>query len=81
VRLLDRANASLLGNVIFWELIFSVPMSLLSMYLNYDEGTLTLHWGIWIIGSCAAAGPVLAVLYWFTFRPLLRVRRKPRNDG
>ena len=50
-------------------------MCLLFLYLNYDEGTLDVQWGLWVVFVSAVSGVVVATLFWFTVvRPLIRRR-------
>ena len=69
------ASTSLSGHVALFEIVFGLPMAVLMIFLNYTDGTLTIGWAMWIVGSCAAISIVLAIAIWTTLT-LPRIRRK-----
>ncbi len=82
IRYLKKASSSLVGNILLSEVLFSIPLSVLGLILNSNQGTLSLVWGVWIISICAVGGVAMGVLLWFTIaKPLLDRQRggKPRG--
>jgi hypothetical protein len=69
------ASTSLIGHVALFEIAFGIPIAVLMIFLNYTEGTLTIGWAFWIVGSCAAISILLAVAIWTTLT-LPRIKRK-----
>jgi hypothetical protein len=61
-KLFKWARTSLIGTIVVFELFLSIPMTILGLFLNYSEGTLTFAWAIWVLYVCAVGGAVLAVV-------------------
>jgi peptidoglycan/LPS O-acetylase OafA/YrhL len=78
--LLRRASFSLAGHVALGEMAVGLPLTLLFLYQNYTQGTLTFQWALWVIFLGFVAGLIWAVIFWYTVsRPLIR-RRRARSD-
>ena len=76
--LLKRAGTSLWGHVIFYEVVFSLPIAATFLYLNYSDGTLTTSWAGHIAIVSAAFGAMVAVGIWYTIT-LPRLKRRGNN--
>jgi hypothetical protein len=63
---LKWAATTLLGHVVVVEVLFSLPLSLMYLYMNYTDGTLTTGRAIWLILVGAVIGPVAAMFFWYT---------------
>jgi hypothetical protein len=74
-RFLIWAATSLTGHVVFFELIFAIPMAIIFTYLNYIQGTLTVSWAIWIVGLSAAVSIIISILIWTTIT-MPRIKRR-----
>jgi hypothetical protein len=73
------ASFSLLGHIALIELFFSLPAFLVFLDLNYDQGTLTLSWALYIALIAALLGVVGAALVWYTISlPLIKQRKDRR---
>jgi hypothetical protein len=79
IRFLLWARTSLTGHVMFFELIFAIPMAALGIFLNYMEGTLTAGWALWVVGLAAVCAIVLAILIWTTITMPRISRGSARN--
>lgn len=82
---LKKGNPTLLGHVVLFEVIFSLPLFLFFLSTRHARGTLTLDSGIYLAFIWAAGGAVVAVLFWFTFSLPLMKRRgtqpRPKSDS
>jgi hypothetical protein len=65
-KFISWASTSLSGHVALFEIVFGIPIAVLMIFLNYMEGTLTIGWAMWIVGSCAAISIILAIAIWTT---------------
>jgi hypothetical protein len=75
--LLQWAAGTLLGHVVASAVGFSLPLCIVFLDLNYQEGTLNPAWALWIVSMTGLLGLVFAVLFWYSVtRPLI----KRRND-
>ena len=83
---LKRGNPTLLGHVVLFEVIFSLPLFLFFLSTRHSQGTLTLDSAIYLAFIWAGGGAVMAVFFWFTFSLPLMKRRKdgiqprPKSD-
>jgi hypothetical protein len=75
---LKWASSSLLGHLVLVEVVCSVPLCLVLLDLNYEDGTLTAGWALWIFSISALAGVIGAALVWYTISLPLIKRRKDR---
>jgi len=70
------ASSSLLGHVALTESLFSLPLFLVFLDMNYDDGTLTLAWALYMALIWALLGLVGAALVWYTISlPLIKQRK------
>lgn len=69
------ASSSLSGHVALTEIFFSVPMFLVFLDLNYEDGTLNLAWVLYMALIWALLGVVGAALIWHTIS-LPRMKRR-----
>jgi hypothetical protein len=68
------ASKSLLGHLVLFEAFFSIPM----FFLLFDRGPdgFTVGWVIYSAVVWAAAGAVVAILFWYTVTaPLIRRKK------
>lgn len=72
------ASSSLLGHVALTEVFFSVPLFLVFLDLNYEDGTLTIAWALYMALIWALLGVVSAAFVWHTISLPLIKRRKDR---
>ena len=75
---LKWVGSSLLGHIALSELLFSMPLFLLGLSLNYSEGTITVAWSFYIAIVCALGGIIFALLFWYTVSVPLIKRRKDK---
>ena len=78
MRLLKRVGISLWGHVLFYQVVFSLPIAATFLYLNYSDGTLTTAWAGLIAIVSAVFGLMVAVGIWYTIT-LPRLRRRGRD--
>ena len=72
-KLFDWAGKSLIGHVVLFELSFSTILFVTLAGSNYQQGTLTLEWGLLIALVCVVSGALVAGFYWYTVTlPLLK---------
>lgn len=72
------ASSSLLGHVALTELVFSLPLFLVFLDSNYEDGTLNLAWALYMALIWALLGVAGAALLWHTISLPLIKRRKDR---
>jgi hypothetical protein len=73
------ASSSLIGHVALTEIFFSMPLFLVFLDANYDDGTLTLAWALYMALIWALLGVVGAALVWYTISlPLIKQRKDRR---
>jgi hypothetical protein len=65
ISFIKRASSSLGGNILLWELIFSLPLFLIFLWKNGSEGNLTFGWAIHIALACSVMGALAATFFWF----------------
>jgi hypothetical protein len=80
-KFISWASTSLSGHVALFEIVFGIPIAVLMIFLNYMEGTLTIGWAMWIVGSCAAISIILAIAIWTTISNGSRSDRRPLNPS
>ena len=73
--LLKRVGTSLWGHVLFYQVVFSLPIAATFLYLNYSDGTLTTAWAGHIAIVSVVFGLMVAVGIWYTIT-LPRLRRR-----
>ena len=70
-------SRSLLGHVVFFEIIFSVPAFIYGLASNYSQDALTAPFAIEMMVEVATLGAVGAVAVWYTITlPIIRRTRK-----
>ena len=76
------ARSSLLGHMVLFEVILSLPLSIVFLELNYTQGTLTAAWAFDMAIIWIALGAVVAVLGWYTVSlPLIKLRKDRFSPG
>jgi hypothetical protein len=77
---LNWARSSLLGHIVLFELLFSLPEFLIFEFMNYRDGALTVTGTLRIAITAVVGGAVFATLVWFTISLPFR-RRLKREKG
>lgn len=67
-------SRSLVGHIVFFEVIFSLPFVIFGVITNYAEGTLSMGFAIEMVAEIVAIGAVVAVLVWFFITVPLKKR-------
>jgi len=75
---IKSATSSLRNHILFILVFFSLPMSLFSAALTYQDAPLTLTRILWILTVCTSAGVILALVGWYVIVPSIR-RRSTRK--
>ena len=76
------ASSSLLGHVVLFEVILSLPLAIVFFVLNYSQGTLTVAWVFYMATIWAAFGALVAVLGWYIVSlPLIKLRQSQVSRG
>ena len=79
---LKRACFSLRGNILLWELGFSLPLFLAFLLKSKSESTLTLERAIHIALVCSLVGALVATCFWYSVSlPLIKGRDFDRKRG
>lgn len=78
MKFLKWASTSLLGHLIVFEVIFSLPMFLLLSALNYSLDIFTVGWARYAAIVWASLGGVGAALVWCTVS-LPAIKRRKNN--
>jgi hypothetical protein len=76
--LLNWLATSLVGHVVFYQLIFTVPVAATFLYLSYSDGTLTAAWAGYTVIVSAVFALVVAAGIWYTITSP-RLKRRGRN--
>ena len=63
---LKWASHSLFGHVVLIQIVWSPIMSILFLWLNYSDGTLTPVWALYTVIVASFSGVILAILFWYT---------------
>jgi hypothetical protein len=63
---LNWVGTSLIGHVVFYQLVFAIPIAATFLYLNHLDGTLPLARAAYIALVAAAFGIVVAGGIWYT---------------
>jgi hypothetical protein len=87
MNLLKRLSFSLPGNILLWEIAFSLPLFLTFLLKSNSEGTLTFGWAIHIARVSSLGGVFAAATFWYAVAlPLIKGRQddqrqnRKRND-
>jgi hypothetical protein len=79
---LKRATSSLLGNILLWEVVFSLPLFLIFLLKSNSQGTLSFGWAIHIALVSALVGALAATCFWYLVSmPLIKGRDFDRQQG
>jgi len=71
--LLGRLARCLGGNIVIYQIGFSLPMSFFVLLPEYSEGTLTLDRAIYIMVVAVGLGLLVALFAWYAvMRPLIK---------
>ena len=71
------ASHSFVGHVVLFQIMWTVPMLIISIVLNNADGTVTLLWALNSLALSSLSAFVIAILVWYTIsRPLIRQRKK-----
>jgi hypothetical protein len=72
--MIRRLVSSLLGHIVVFEIVWSLPLYLIFFVTNSDW---TVAWAIYAAFLCAAAGAACGAFLWFVVTaPRLRRRKK-----
>lgn len=61
----NLVSRSLVGHIVFFEVIFSLPFVVFGIVSNYSEGTLSVGFAIEMVAEIVAIGAVVAAAVWF----------------
>lgn len=76
-KFLKWASFSLVGHVVLFELLVSVPAFCVFLVLIYSEHELTAIWALYVAFFCSFAGGLIATLFWYTLsRPLIKTKKR-----
>jgi hypothetical protein len=78
--LVGRLARSLPGHIALFEFAFSAPLFLFFAYSNFEEGTLTADWLVYLAVLWISLGAVGAVFFWYTVS-LPLIKRRDSRDG
>jgi hypothetical protein len=82
-KIIKWCASSLVGHIVLFEALVSLPSFLALSLSNYQAGTLSTEWALWIALLSAIEGVVIAVPIWLLIsRPrLLRMLSNNRWRG
>lgn len=69
------------GNILLWEVGFSVPLFLTFLLKSSSEGTLTLGWAIHAAFVISIGGAVAAIIFWYGVALPLKKSRDLEGRG
>jgi hypothetical protein len=78
--LVGRLARSLPGHIALFEFAFSAPLFLFFVYSNFEEGTLTAEWLVYLAVLWISLGAVGAVFFWYAVS-LPLIKRRDSRDG
>ena len=58
-------RSSLAGYLVFTGISFTPAVLGTMLYLNYEDGTLTWRWGLYLVFMVPTLGAVLGVVLWY----------------
>ena len=58
-------RSSLAGHLAFTGISFTPAVLGTLLYLNYEEGTLTKRWALYLVFMVLTLGAVLGVVFWY----------------
>jgi hypothetical protein len=62
-------RTTLEGHVVGIWIYFSCPIAAVFLYLNYQDGTLTVVWGLFVFFAAIVIGAVLGTVLFFIQQP------------
>jgi hypothetical protein len=62
-------RTSLRGHIVGIWMYFSCPIAAVFLFLNYQDGTLTLVWALFIVFAAIVIGAVLGTVLFFFRQP------------
>ena len=77
---LKWVGTSLIGHVLFYQLILAIPILATFLYLTYSDGTLTAAWSVYIVVVSAVFGVMVAAGIWYMIT-LPQIKRRGKNLG
>lgn len=64
-KIADRANQSLVGHIVFFEIISALPLLTYGILSNYAEGTLSVGFAVQMVVGITAIVAIGAAAVWF----------------
>jgi hypothetical protein len=61
-------RTTLQGHIVGVWICFSCPLAAAFLFLNYQDGTLTLEWALYIVFAVTVIGAVLGTVLFFVFQ-------------
>lgn len=65
VGFIRRNFFSLRGHIMIYGVPSFVLLSTLGLLLNYEQGTLTASWAMYVVAVCATCGLAVGVIIWY----------------
>jgi hypothetical protein len=62
-------RTTLQGYIVGIWIYFSCPITAVFLFLNYQDGTLTVEWAFYIVFAAMVIGAVLATVLFFFHQP------------
>lgn len=73
-KIADRANQSLVGHIVFFEIISGLPLLTYGLLSNYAEGTLNVGFAVQMVVEIIAIVAIMAAAIWFLITVPLKRR-------
>jgi hypothetical protein len=70
------AGVSLPRHIVYWEVLFSLPLYVVFLFRIHSQDGLTVGWAAWMAFVWAVGGIVVAVIFWYM--AVLPMKRKKR---
>jgi hypothetical protein len=65
----DWVRKTLQGHIVGIWIYFSCPIGAVLLFLNYQDGTLTVVWALFIVFAAIVIGAVLGTVLFFVNQP------------
>jgi hypothetical protein len=62
-------RTTLQGHIVGIWIYFSFPIAAVSLFLNYQDGTLTVVWALFITFAAIVIGAVLGTVLFYIYQP------------
>lgn len=62
-------RTTLEGHIVGIWIYFSLPIAAVFLFLNYQDGTLTVVWALFIVFAAIVIGAVLGTVLFYMWRP------------